>query len=289
MSIEFRTQAIYDIELILRREVTNNNNIKKDFSKLKYYYGRDLATLLADKISSVYPLFQKQVFIDIVDRKTNDLKLKERIKIITETLHDYLPLPYPDVVKIFISILGPPNPYETGMFKEGYWIMPIAYFVETHGIDYFAISTDAIYQITQRNTGEYAVRPFVVKYPKETASLMLKWSYDANVHVRRLSSEGIRPRLPWAKKLDQFVSDPRPILPILENLKQDESLFVRKSVANNINDILKDNYDIGIKLLKKWSGSQNTNTQWIIKHALRNELKRGNTEAIDLIQFNKRN
>ncbi len=274
----------------MTREVTNNNNNnnKKKSIKLKYYYGRDLAILLADKICTVYPSFQKQDFIDTVDRKTNDLELKERIKIITEALHDYLPLQYAEVVKILISILGPPNPYETGMFKEGYWIMPIAFFVETHGIDDFEISTNAIYQITQRNTGEYAVRPFVERYPKQMSSLMLEWSFDTNVHVRRLSSEGMRPRLPWARKLDQFISDPKPILPILDNLKQDESLFVKKSVANNINDILKDNYDIGIKLVKKWSGSQNTNTQWIIKHALRNELKKGNTEAIDLIQSGKR-
>jgi 3-methyladenine DNA glycosylase AlkC len=81
-------------------------------------------------------------------------------------------------------------------------------------------------------------------------SLILKWSQDKNVHVRRLSSEGIRPRLPWAKKLDQFIRNPNPIIPILENLKQDESLFVKKSVANNLNDILKDNYDIGFKVLK---------------------------------------
>ncbi len=114
-------------------------------------------------------------------------------------------------------------------------------------------------------------------------SLMLKWSQSKNVHVRRLSSEGIRPRLPWARKLDQFIRDPKPILPILENLRQDESLFVKKSVANNLNDILKDNYDIGFKVLKKWSDSQNTNTQLIIKHALRNELKKGNLEAKRLI------
>ena len=108
---------------------------------------------------------------------------------------------------------------------------------------------------------------------------MLKWSQSKNVQVRRLSSEGIRPRLPWAKKLDQFILDPKPILPILENLKQDESLFVKKSVANNLNDILKDNYDTGIEVLKKWSETRNTDTQWIIKHAIRNEIKKGNPEV----------
>ena len=268
----------------MTREITNNNKP----IKLKYYYGKDLAILLADKICTVYPLFQKKDFIDIVDRKTLNLELKDRIRTITEALHEYLPLPYAEVIKIMVSILGPSNPYETGMFKQGYWIMPIAYFIETRGLDDFELSMDAIYQITQRNTGEYAVRPFVVKYPKEMTSLMLKWSLDTNVHVRRLSSEGMRPRLPWAKKLEQFVLDPKPILPILENLKEDESLFVKKSVANNINDILKDNYEIGIKLLKKWSESHNANTRWIIRHALRNELKKGNIEAIDLVRSERR-
>lgn len=271
---------------ILTKEMISNDNNKP--IKLKYYYGKDLAILLADKIYGVYPLFQKKDFIDTVDRKTLNLELKDRIRTITEALHEYLPLSYAEVIKILVSILGPSNPYETGMFKQGYWIMPIAFFVETHGLDDFELSTNAIYQITQRNTGEYAVRPFVIKYPKEMTSLMLRWSLDTNVHVRRLSSEGMRPRLPWAKKLDQFVSNPGPILPILENLKEDDSLFVKKSVANNINDILKDNYEIGIKLLKKWSESQNTNTRWIIKHALRNELKKGNIEAIDLVRSDRR-
>ena len=111
---------------------------------------------------------------------------------------------------------------------------------------------------------------------------MLEWSQSKNVHVRRLSSEGIRPRLPWAKKMDQYILDPKPILPILENLKEDKSLFVKKSVANNLNDILKDNYNIAMEVLKKWSESHNTNTRWIIKHALRNEIRKDNPEAKNL-------
>lgn len=255
-----------------------------EYTKLKYYYGRDLAELLADKVYKIYPKFQKQEFIATVDKKTTDLELKGRVEVIADTLHELLPRNYKEAVNIMTSILGPSNQNETGMFSEGYWIMPIAFFIEKYGIDDFETSTDAIYQITQRNTGEYAVRPFLVKYPKKMTSLMLKWSQNKNVHVRRLSSEGIRPRLPWAKKLEQFIIDPNPILPILENLKQDESLFVKKSVANNLNDILKDNYDIGIEVLKKWTESHNANTRWIIKHALRNELKKGNLEAKTLIR-----
>ena len=254
-----------------------------EYTKLKYYYGRDLAKLLADKVHKKYPKFQKQQFIDTVDKKITNLELKGRIEVIADALQEFLPTDYKEAVSIMMSILGPPNQNETGMFRDGYWIMPIAFLVEKYGIDDFETSTDAIHQITQRSTGEYAVRPFLMKYPEKMISLMIKWSQNKNVHVRRLSSEGTRPRLPWAKKLDQFILDPKPILPILENLKQDESLFVKKSVANNLNDILKDNYNIGIEVLRKWSGSQNTNTQWIIKHALRNEMRKGNLEAKNLI------
>jgi 3-methyladenine DNA glycosylase AlkC len=109
-------------------------------------------------------------------------------------------------------------------------------------------SIKAIYEITKRHTGEYAVRPFLERYPAKMLSVMKDWSKDQSFHVRRLACEGVRPRLPWAKNMEQFLIDPTPVLPILENLKEDESLFVRKSVANNLNDILKDNYEIVQKI-----------------------------------------
>src|ERR1044072_3119691 len=207
-----------------------------EYTKLKTYYGKDLAILLEDKIYKKYPKFQRQKFVDIVDKKITNLELKGRVEVIADTLHVFLPRNYKEAVNIMMSILGPPNQNETGMFRDGYWIMPIAFLVEKYGINDFKTSTDAIYQITQRNTGEYAVRPFLVKYPKKMTSLMLKWSQSRNVHVRRLSSHCSTPRLRWPKKLDQFILDPKPILPILENLKEDESLFVKKSLANNLND-----------------------------------------------------
>ena len=255
-----------------------------EHKQLKYYYDKKLAKLLADKIVKVYPKFPKQRFVSLVEKKTKGLELKDRVEVITDALHEFLPDDYKTAIGIFMKILGPPNKNETGMFKEGYWLMPVAYFVEKYGTEYFETSTKAIYEITQRNTGEYAVRPFLVRYQKKMTSLMLKWSEDKNVHVRRLSSEGLRPRLPWAKKLQQFIDDPSPIIPILENLKEDKSMFVKKSVANNLNDILKDNYDIVIKVIRKWSRSKNPDTQWIIKHALRNEIKKGNTEAKQMVK-----
>jgi len=170
-----------------------------EYTKLKSYYGKDLAILLADKIYKKYPKFQKQKFVDIVDKKITNLELKGRVEVIADTLYEHLPRDYKEAINIIMSILGPPNQNEIGMFREGYWIMPIAFLVEKYGIDDFDTSTDAIYQITQRNTGEYAVRPFLVKYPKKMTSLMLEWSQSKNVHVRRLSSEGIRQDFPGQK------------------------------------------------------------------------------------------
>ena len=255
-----------------------------EYKQLKYYFDKELARLLAGKIIKVYPKFSKQRFVNTVDKKTKGLELKDRVEVLADTLHEFLPTDYKTAIKILMKILGPPNQNETGMFKEGYWLMPVAYFVEKYGVDDFKTSTDAIYKITQRNTGEYAVRPFLVKYPEKMTSLMLMWSKDKNVHVKRLSSEGLRTRLPWAKKLEQFIDDPKPIFSILENLKEDKSLFVKKSVANNLNDILKDNYDIAISVIRNWSKSKNPDTQWIIRHALRNQIKKGNPEAMKLVR-----
>ena len=116
---------------------------------------------------------------------------------------------------------------------------------------------------------------------------MLTWSKDENHHVRRLSSEGCRPRLPWAMALPKYKIDPVPLLPILENLKNDESEYVRRSVANNINDLTKDNPAIALEIAKSWYG-KSTQTDWILKHGLRTLLKKGNDEALQIFGFNNK-
>ena len=254
-----------------------------EYKKLKCYFDKELAKLLAGKIEQVYPEFQSKKFVKKIADSVDDVELKARVEIITDALHDYLPADYKKAVKILLQILGPENENETGMFKEGYWLMPVAFFVEKYGCDDFKPSINAIYEITKRHTGEYAVRPFLDKYPRKMISTMKDWSQDKSFHVRRLASEGVRPRLPWAKKMERFINDPTPILQILENLKEDDSLFVRKSVANNLNDILKDNYKIAMRVLKKWSKSKSSETNWIIKHTLRKEIKKDNPEALQLV------
>jgi 3-methyladenine DNA glycosylase AlkC len=157
-------------------------------------------------------------------------------------------------------------------------------FVEQYGVDDYETSVKAIEEITQFTSCEGAVRPFIIKYPHEMMEQMFVWSNHHNQWVRRLSSEGCRPRLPWHIALPKLKENPAPIIPILENLKNDPSEWVRLSVSNNLNDIAKDNPGIVIDLARKWQGTSK-NTDRIIKHGCRTLLKQGNPEAMELFGF----
>jgi 3-methyladenine DNA glycosylase AlkC len=254
-----------------------------EFKQLKYYFGAELGRLLAEKIKPHYPQFNSQSFIQEIEVAIDAQALKQRVETIADALQHQLPKNYGDAVSALHKILGPENRNETGMFTEWYWLMPVAFFVEKYGLDDYAASIQLIEEITKRNTGEYAIRPFLLAQPKETLAIALTWSQHNNFHVRRLASEGLRPRLPWAKKITLFSQDPSPVIAVLENLKADPSAYVRKSVANNLADFLKENYAYTIKVLEKWAVNANKETRWIIKHALRNEIKKENPIALQLV------
>lgn len=252
------------------------------YKKLKLWFDQALAQSLAKKIKAVYPDFNSKQFVSQISKGISDLELKPRVEFFADHLHHHLSSDYKNNISVLLKILGPKNEEETGMFTNYYWIMPIAKYVEKYGLDDFKTSIHAIEEITQRNTGEYTIRPFIEKYPDKTMKAMLKWSKHKNSHVRRLASEGGRPRLPWATKLQGFIKDPSPLLPILDQLKDDPSKYVQKSVANCINDILKDNLSIGKTLLESWVPHAGKERKWIIKHALRNLLKAEDDWALSI-------
>lgn len=252
--------------------------------KFKEYFDGELALLLAEKIHPVYPKLDRGGFVRKIKVSITARALKERVAIFADILHEHLPDDYPAAVKILHSILGPENEAETGMFTNWYWLMPVAFYVEHYGLEHFEQSIFAIEEITKRHTGEYAVRPFIRRYPQEMIGRMTQWSESNCFHLRRLASEGLRPRLPWSRKLDLFIDDPAPVMPILENLKSDPVRFVRKSVGNHLNDLLKDNYPAAMKTIRRWRKNASDETRWIIKHALRNELKKGNPEARKMVE-----
>jgi len=200
------------------------------YKQLKLWFDSELAKLLAQKLTKVDRSFKKATFIKKISTKVDQLELKDRVEVIADGLQESLSGNYSKQLKQLLKILGPENEEETGMFSNFYWLMPIAKFVEKYGIDHKEESFQAIEEITKRNTGEYTIRPFIEKYPKETMKKMKEWARNKNSHVRRLASEGGRPRLPWASKLDQFIENPKPLLPILNTLKDDKSKYVQKII-----------------------------------------------------------
>lgn len=254
------------------------------YKKLKYWFDKDLALMLANKIENVVNGFDSQRFVAFVKKRVDKLELKDRVEVMADGMHKEFGGDYEKGLSVLMEILEPENEEETGMFSNYYWIMPIAKYVEKYGLEAFTISMNAIEEITKRNTGEYTIRPFIENYPEKTLNQMEIWSLSENKHVRRLSSEGVRPRLPWAKKLDMFIENPSPIIPILNNLKDDTSKYVQKSVANCLNDILKDNPYYCKSLIETWSQKNiSKQRQWIIKHSLRNLLKKQDDWAMKMV------
>jgi len=233
------------------------------------YFGANLAKLLSTKILKVYKEFPAKKYTAAIKKNCSSLGYTQRVEFHADQLREHLPKNFKKAVKILVAILGEENQNETGMFKEYYWIMPIGKFVEKYGLEYLDVSISAIEEITKRNTGEYAIRPFIRTYPQEVLVIMKNWARSENFHLRRLASEGLRPKLPWSTKLDEFNDNPKPVFGILELLKEDEILFVKKSVANHLTDWLKVNKEPTVKLIKRWQKSENKHTQWIIKRATR--------------------
>ncbi|MDF2191848.1 DNA alkylation repair protein [Paraflavitalea sp. CAU 1676] len=234
---------------------------------------------LTSVLSKTLKDFDKKQFLKkIYDKDWEARELKQRMKHIAETLHGFMPANYDIAVKQLYKIIdalrkeGKNGALEHMIFTE---------YVEKYGIDHYDTSMEAIEFITQFISCEFAIRPFIIRYQAKAMKQMLKWSKHESFHVRRLSSEGCRPRLPWAMALPALKKDPSTILPILENLKDDPAEFVRKSVANNLNDIAKDNVDIVLDLVKRWQG-KSPRTDWIIKHGSRTLLRKANPQAMKL-------
>jgi 3-methyladenine DNA glycosylase AlkC len=223
--------------------------------------------------------FDKKGFLQkIYDDTWQSRELKQRMKHIAYTLQEFMPGRYDqDIEKIQTLITALRKNGTTG----GLEYMIFTEYVEMFGLDHYDTSMEAMEFITQFISCEFAVRPFIHRYPEKAMQQMLKWSQHESLHVRRFSSEGSRPRLPWAMALPALKKDPAPVLPILENLKNDESEFVRKSVANNLNDIAKDNPDTVLSIVKKWQGIS-PHTNWIIKHGSRTLLRKAHPQALKI-------
>ncbi len=243
---------------------------------LKNMYSKEYLNNFADVFVKIYPKFDKAKFLNLVfDNEWDKKELKQRMRHISVCLHAVLPSDYKKSIEILKKAVVHFNGFLSMIFPD---------YVEVYGLDDYDTSISALELFTQYGSSEFAIRHFIVKYPKKVMPQMVKWANHKNHHVRRLASEGSRPRLPWAIGLPEFKKNPAEVLKILVILKSDESEYVRKSVANNLNDISKDNPDIAFATAKNWFG-KNPKTDWIIKHGMRGLLKKGNVEALKLFGF----
>lgn len=229
-----------------------------------------------DEISKEFMDFNNNKFIELVYSEDWEAKeLKAKMYHVTICLHETLPKDYIQALEILLKIAPE---------IKGFEAMVLPDFVEQYGIDYWDESLAALKEFTKYSSSEFAIRPFIIANAEKTMKYMYELADDDNDHVRRFASEGCRPRLPWAMALRNLKKDPSLIFPLLEKLKDDESEFVRRSVANNLNDISKDNPEKVLELCEKWYGNTK-NTDWIVKHACRGLLKSGNKRAMLLFGF----
>ncbi len=250
---------------------------------LKNIYSKKFFDSFLKSIKKVNPKFDATSFLkQIFDTEWADRELKQRMRHISKVLKNHLSDDFEKNAKTIVALVE--QLQKEGKNEESLEYMFLPDFIEVYGIDNFKNSMKAIEKITQFTSCEFGVRPFLIKYPQKGIQQMLKWSSHQHPMVRRLSTEGCRPRLPWAMAIPFLKKDPSPILPILEKLKNDSSESVRRSVANNLNDISKDHPAVVSGLAKKWFG-KDKEIDWLVKHACRTLLKQGNQEVMKLFGF----
>ena len=233
-------------------------------------------------LHNTIPNFDKNTFLaQVFDELWADRELKQRMRHLSTILKIYLTDDYKQAVGVILQLMKQLKLKQSGLSLK---YMFLADYIEQYGLEDFETSIHAMEEITQFTSCEFAVRPFIILYPEKMMAQMLLWSNHENFTVRRFSSEGCRPRLPWAMALPKLKADPQMIIPILEQLKNDGSDFVRKSVANNLNDIAKDNPQIVLNIAKEWQGIS-LNTDKLIKHGCRTLLKQGNSDAMKMFGF----
>ena len=260
--------------------------------------GRRLAAVSQDSGVREADAFDERGFLRAATRGLGKLELKDRVRHVAKTLKRSLHPEYKNALAHILASLGPElegtDAVSSGMFIN--W--PLLQFVEDHASDesvpleeHFDASMRALEQLTKTFSAEFAVRPFLERAPDRTLSVLEQFATSENVHVRRLASEGTRPRLPWGIRLNGFIEDPKKTQRILDWLKDDPELYVRRSVANHLNDISKDHPEVALALCERWqeakrlSRAKKERRAWITKHALRGLIKAGEPRALTLVGF----
>ncbi len=258
---------------------------------LKVLLDQEAVECLAHNILYVHKDFEVKAFCESALEGIEQLELMQRGQYIAKALHQFLPRSYSEAMEIIIASLTPAKTEAEEFGLAGFFYLPHSFFISEYGQDMeynngkdpFEISMEALYALTTRFTSEFAIRTFLIRQQERTLSKVLDWLNDPNPHVRRLCIEGTRPRLPWGKRIPSFVSNAPPTLHLLEALKSDQSLYVRRSVANHLGDIVKDHPEVAFFMCERWlKEDPSKDLQWLVRHAVRHPAKKGDARALDI-------
>lgn len=252
---------------------------------LKNHFGADVPATIAAMIAAVHPSFPAKAFVRDALKGYDVLELMPRGRHLATVLRAHLPAHYPEALRILVLSTQQPVQRKVASSMASFLFMPHCFFVAQYGLEHFEESMAAQHALTQRFTAEFSIRPFLIAHPEATLQRLHTWAQDPSEQVRRLVSEGTRPRLPWAMRLPAFQANPAPVLALLEQLKDDPALLVRRSVANNLNDIGKDHPQVLIDTAKRWLKNATPEREWIVRHALRWAVKQGDAGALKVLGF----
>ncbi|MCM3788592.1 DNA alkylation repair protein [Domibacillus indicus] len=243
---------------------------------LKDIYNNDFIDSLANTLERADLSFNRKAFLNCVyQEEWESLALKQRVRQLSTAMYVGVNKSFPEALPVLLDAAPPFKQLEGLVFPD---------YVEQYGLAFWEKSMDALARLTVYSTSEFAVRPFLLQDQERMLSQMMKWTKSSNEHIRRLASEGARPQLPWAQSIPAFKQDPAPLFALLEPLMQDDSLYVRKSVANHLNDISKTHPDLVIEFIRQRYG-QHPYTDWILRHAARTLLKQGNADVLRLFGY----
>jgi 3-methyladenine DNA glycosylase AlkC len=244
-----------------------------------------VAEWLGARVLDVWPMFPTEAYRASYVDQLEPLELKARAQHVGQVLRQALPDDMEEALTILTEAIRATPEFGEDDLQSGWPMFSINSLVVDHGVDHPERSLALLYEVTKRFTSEFGIRPFLEHHTESTLELLHTWVDDSNVHVRRLVSEGTRPRLPWAPQIKTFIADPAPILPLLEKLKDDPEEYVRRSVANNLNDICKDHPDTMLDVVEGWSRNAPAPRQKLIRHACRTLVKSGNPRCLSILGF----
>jgi len=246
---------------------------------------------MATNFQRQWPEFDSAGFVRAASDNLDSLELKARSEQITSAMISYLPSDFEKAGELMLASLKIPK--DDNVFAEsvdedgiaGWAVMPMTHYVGLRGLKYFNLSMNLLKQMTKCSSSEFGIRFFLLDSPHKTLSVMKRWTSDKNQHVRRLVSEGTRPRLPWAMQLPEFIKNPTPLIDLLGNLKDDDREYVRRSVANNLNDIAKDHPELVADIAASWMQGASLERSKLIRHACRTLIKKGHKRTLQILGY----